>query len=188
MSSLQTVILNIYNIFCKINSFRNDFNSLCSTSIYLFVLLEIEFFNFGKKLQLLHARVQSVGICPFRGYFIPILFKSADYYYNKLSLSPPMFLIFRCPWNACTYPDHKIYFNDKIVPSYIRFQSGIEFQILKKLNFIMKRLLNLRMYFQFGPFLKWNNCLWTFQPAHNCEKFRDSWVEHGTKLKISLKI
>ena len=116
VSSLQTVILNIYNIFCKRNSFRNDFNSLCSTSIYLFVLLEIEFFNFGKKLQLLHARVQSVGICPFRGYFIPILFKSADYYYNKLSLSPPMFLIFRCPWNACIYPDHKIYFNDKIVP------------------------------------------------------------------------
>lgn len=136
VSSLQTVILNIYNIFCKRNSFRNDFNSLCSTSIYLFVLLEIEFFNFGKKLQLLHARVQSVGICPFRGYFIPILFKSADYYYNKLSLSPPMFLIFRCPWNACTYPDHKIYFNDKIVPGYIRFQSGIEFQILKKLNFV----------------------------------------------------
>ena len=59
VSSLQTVILNIYNIFCKRNSFRNDFNSLCSTSIYLFVLLEIEFFNFGKKLQLLHARVQS---------------------------------------------------------------------------------------------------------------------------------
>ena len=98
MSSLQTVILNIYNIFCKRNSFRNDFNSLCSTSIYLFVLLEIEFFNFGKKLQLLHARVQSVGICPFRGYFIPILFKSADYYYNKLSLSPPMFLTFQRPY------------------------------------------------------------------------------------------
>ena len=59
VQSSQTVILNIYNIFCKINPFRNYFNSLCSTSIYLFVLLEIEFFNFGKKLQLLHARVQS---------------------------------------------------------------------------------------------------------------------------------
>ena len=95
----------------------------------------------------------TVGICLFAGWFIPILFGDADYIY-KLWLSPPIFLIFRCPSNACTYPDHKIYFNDKIVPSYIRFQSGIEFQILKKLNFIMKRQLNLGEYFYWVPSTK----------------------------------
>ena len=127
----------------------------------------------------LWGRVGWGGICP-----LPYFGQARS---NLVLLMPPSWfseLPTVLQFNACTYPDHKIYFNDKIVPSHIRFQSGIEFQILKNLNFINKRQLNLIMYSSNDITV----CELFNLHIPNCEKLRDSWVEDGTKLKIPLEI